>query len=60
MAKTTFRPVSLAHFDGATLWSVLSAIFLGAFLIIGAGFAHPNVVHNAAHDTRHSLSFPCH
>jgi cobalt transporter subunit CbtB len=24
------------------------------------GFAHPNLLHNAAHDWRHSMSFPCH
>lgn len=36
------------------------AILLG-FLVIGAvGFSHIEVVHNAAHDTRHSNAFPCH
>ena len=29
-------------------------------LIFLTGFAYPEVIHNAAHDTRHSLSFPCH
>ncbi|HEX5517658.1 MAG TPA: CbtB domain-containing protein [Pseudolabrys sp.] len=24
------------------------------------GFANSQLLHNAAHDTRHSLSFPCH
>jgi 4-hydroxy-tetrahydrodipicolinate synthase len=24
------------------------------------GFAYPEFIHNAAHDTRHGLSFPCH
>jgi cobalt transporter subunit CbtB len=38
----------------------MAAILLGAFLIIGAGLAHPNALHNAAHDSRHSLAFPCH
>jgi len=36
------------------------AILLGAFLVLGAGFAHPDIVHNAAHDTRHAFTFPCH
>ena len=33
---------------------------LGALLVFLAGFAYPSAVHNAAHDTRHTLSFPCH
>jgi len=33
---------------------------LGVALIFIAGFAHPRALHNAAHDSRHSLSFPCH
>nr|VFJ60066.1 MAG: cobalt transporter subunit CbtB [Candidatus Kentron sp. DK]VFJ65066.1 MAG: cobalt transporter subunit CbtB [Candidatus Kentron sp. DK] len=43
-----------------------SAAILGAVLIFAAGFAHTagfteaNVLHNAAHDARHSAGFPCH
>ena len=34
---------------------------LGAFMLIGVGFAGTdNFVHNAAHDSRHAHSFPCH
>ena len=36
------------------------AILLGVFIIGAAGFSHIDVVHNAAHDTRHSNGFPCH
>ena len=39
--------------------AVLAAM-LGVFMILGVGFAQPNVLHNAAHDTRHALAFPCH
>ena len=38
----------------------LFAILLGAFLVLGTGFAQPGAIHNAAHDGRHSLAFPCH
>ncbi|MBA5776444.1 CbtB-domain containing protein [Stappia sp. F7233] len=38
---------------------IFTALF-GAFLVYGAGFAHSNVLHNAAHDSRHALGFPCH
>jgi cobalt transporter subunit CbtB len=36
------------------------AAFLGGFLIWGVGFSHIDVLHNAAHDARHSTGFPCH
>ena len=36
------------------------ATILGVFLILGVGFAQPDVLHSAAHDTRHALAFPCH
>jgi cobalt transporter subunit CbtB len=36
------------------------ALLLGLGLILLMGFAGPQLIHNAAHDTRHSLSFPCH
>ena len=47
--------VSSSLFLPATL-----AILLGVFLILGTGFAHPDIIHNAAHDTRHAFTFPCH
>ncbi len=36
------------------------ALIFGVFLIFGTGFAHSNTLHNAAHDTRHAVGFPCH
>lgn len=36
------------------------AALLGAFIIGFVGFAHMDVVHNAGHDYRHSMGFPCH
>jgi cobalt transporter subunit CbtB len=38
----------------------LIALFLGLGLLAGVGFAGPQVIHNAAHDTRHAVGFPCH
>ena len=38
----------------------LLVLGLGAFLVLGAGFAHPDIIHNATHDTRHAFTFPCH
>ncbi len=28
--------------------------------VLATGFAHPEALHNAVHDARHSLAFPCH
>jgi len=44
----------------ATVAGALVAVLLGAFLILGAGFAPISSVHNAAHDSRHAFAFPCH
>ena len=38
----------------------LVAILLGSALLYTVGFAPMAVAHNAAHDTRHGLGFPCH
>jgi cobalt transporter subunit CbtB len=39
---------------------LVMAALLGIFIIGGVGFSHIEAVHNAAHDYRHSMSFPCH
>ncbi len=36
------------------------AVLLGMVMLYGAGFAQTAEVHNAAHDARHSVGFPCH
>lgn len=43
-----------------TLRAAFVAALLGVALVFLTGFAQPQLLHNAAHDTRHSLSFPCH
>ncbi len=52
--------VSQVSSRSETLLAAMFAAFLGAFLIWGVGFSHIDVLHNAAHDTRHSAGFPCH
>ncbi|MER9425629.1 CbtB-domain containing protein [Mesorhizobium sp. M0317] len=36
------------------------SVFLGIFVVGVVGFSHIDAVHNAAHDYRHSMAFPCH
>lgn len=40
--------------------TAIAAFLFGAALVFTTGFAHSSLLHNAAHDTRHALSFPCH
>lgn len=36
------------------------AALFGGFLLYGAAFANSDMLHNAAHDTRHAIVAPCH
>ena len=42
------------------LSSIVMVALIGATLVFVAGFANSQVLHDAAHDTRHSTGFPCH
>ena len=44
----------------ARAWQTAVVALLGAFIVLGVGFAALPQVHDAAHDTRHTMSFPCH
>jgi cobalt transporter subunit CbtB len=48
-ARAVPRPVQIAL-----------ALLLGALAVGTAGFAPIELAHNAAHDYRHSMGFPCH
>ena len=56
--------VNTAVIEQSTTWksvvAPLAAVLLGFIILYGAGFAPQEVVHNAAHDVRHSAAFPCH
>ncbi len=40
--------------------SLAAAFALGAGLVFLVGFAQSAALHDAAHDTRHTMAFPCH
>ncbi|HEY8161808.1 MAG: CbtB domain-containing protein [Methylocystis sp.] len=52
------RSLSAGHAE--TLKAAFVAFVIGLGLVYGAGFANTQSVHDAAHDSRHALSFPCH
>ena len=41
-------------------WPALFSAVLGTVILFGVGFSNLTVAHNAAHDTRHAMVFPCH
>jgi len=38
----------------------IAVLAFGALILFAVGFSPIPEAHNAAHDTRHSLAFPCH
>lgn len=47
-------------FPSTTVFAVSAALLIGTLIISGVGLAGSEVIHNAAHDLRHALAFPCH
>ena len=60
IARTAPRESATAARSELGLGAILLTAFVGVTLIFVAGFAHSEVMHDAAHDTRHSVGFPCH
>ena len=42
------------------LAGIVLAVGLGFGLLVFSGFAQATVLHDAAHDQRHAMAFPCH
>jgi cobalt transporter subunit CbtB len=45
---------------GSRILPLFMTGLLGLFIVGFVGFSHLDVVHNAGHDYRHSMAFPCH
>ena len=60
MTRQTPRTIERDATRFAAVAPALLALLLGAFLVLGTGFAHSDAIHNAAHDSRHAFAFPCH
>ena len=44
----------------ARAWQTAVVALLGAFIVLAVGFGGLAQIHDAAHDTRHTMNFPCH
>jgi cobalt transporter subunit CbtB len=42
------------------VYAISAAIISGVIILSAVGLAGPEFLHNAAHDIRHGLAFPCH
>jgi len=58
--QVTQLPAATATSQVGRLSQSLMAMVLGLFVVGMVGFSHIDVLHNAAHDVRHSNAFPCH
>ncbi len=56
----TTRIVSTSVFVSQRILLGFVCFFMGSFLVFGVGLAQDDRLHNAAHDTRHAIGFPCH
>jgi cobalt transporter subunit CbtB len=54
------RSVALPDVRREALRYGIAAILLGTLFIGVTGFAPLQALHDAAHNTRHAISFPCH
>jgi len=55
------QTATLSHATSSSRIGIAALVFvMGAFLVFGTGFASPQALHDAAHDARHAMSFPCH
>ena len=60
MAENTNLTTAKITYQSDVVMPAVLALVFGVFLILGAGFAGSETLHNAAHDSRHSFAFPCH
>lgn len=58
--STTTAPQTVAIQGVGTRAIALALFIAGAALVFTVGFANSTTLHNAAHDSRHALAFPCH
>jgi len=57
---TATRAASAPAARTDVLFAAIAAFALGAILVFGTGFAAPDALHSATHDTRHAMGLPCH
>jgi cobalt transporter subunit CbtB len=60
MQELVLNQSTTRRFAIPAVMQIAAAALLGLVMLYAAGFASSAIAHNAAHDGRHSHSFPCH
>jgi len=60
MTDLTRSSTRAGALSAARALPIVCAFLLGVIVVGGTGFAQMAAAHNAAHDHRHSIGFPCH
>ncbi|MFV2060890.1 MAG: CbtB domain-containing protein [Gammaproteobacteria bacterium] len=58
--SNTVTSHSLSSLKTALTFAFVASFGLALIFTVGFAQGNGNVLHNAAHDTRHSAAFPCH
>lgn len=56
-AQSTTKTIERADLS---LMPIAFAVLGGLMLLFASGYAQASVLHDAAHDQRHAMAFPCH
>lgn len=56
---TMTKTQTIARAD-ISVMPIVFAVFAGLMLLFASGYAQASVLHDAAHDQRHAMAFPCH
>ncbi len=57
--NVTTKTKTIARADLSVL-PIAFAVVGGLMLLFASGYAQASVLHDAAHDQRHAMAFPCH
>lgn len=60
MARISTASTAMTPVAGSLALQRIIAAAIGAFIVGMVGFSQMSVAHNAGHDYRHSMAFPCH
>jgi cobalt transporter subunit CbtB len=60
MQTATRTATQTSSFSQSRRMIAAATLAFGLGLVFLSGFANSAAVHNAAHDTRHAMAFPCH
>ncbi len=60
MYSKLYQLITFRVLQTSTILKSLIVIAFGFSMIMLFGFASPELIHDAAHDVRHIMTFPCH